>query len=84
MPTYTDEEIIVVFDPFEKHDKIDLEAFKFCAVCKQMRELGQYKSLYRRRGNNKICRLCLNKSAKLKDIWTIKSNIKKSIDNIQK
>ena len=84
MPTYTDEEIIVVFDPFEKYQKTNWEAFKFCAVCKQMRELEQYKSLYRRRGNNKICRLCLNKSAKLKDIWTIKSNIKKSIDKIQK
>ena len=84
MPTYTDENIVVVFDPFEKHDKIDLEAFKLCGTCKQLRELEQYKSIYKKPNYNKKCRMCLNKSAKLKEMWYITSNIKKMVDKMQK
>ena len=79
MATFTDiqNRNIVVFDPLEKYEKIDFSLYKFCGVCKQLREMEQYKSLYRKRGDNKICRVCLNRNAKLKQSWHITRKNKK-------
>ena len=76
MPTYTDEKIIVSFDPFEKVEQMNLQHFKFCAVCKQLQDVEQYKSLFKKRQCNKICRRCLNQSAELKKLWCFNKGVR--------
>ena len=77
MPTHTNEKIIVSFDAIEKEEQMNLENFKFCTVCKQLRDIEQYESRFIKRQYNKICRKCLNKTAKLKKDWYYNKKTKK-------
>ena len=79
MPTHTDEKIIVSFDAFEKVEQMNLENFKFCTVCKQLQDVEQYKSRFKKKQYNKICRKCLNKNAELKKCWYYNKKIFKKL-----
>ena len=78
------DQIKVTFKPFENHEKVDLESYKFCAVCQKWRDKEQYQSLFKNKSMNKTCRECLKKMAVYHKLWYKKNRHDKTQNDIKK
>ena len=76
------DQIKVTFKPFEKHEKVDLENYRMCAVCQKWQDKEQYHSLFKNKTINKICRDCLDKADEYHKLWYKKKRRDETQNNI--